>query len=80
MFVILTGKPLPPKKRDGWSGAVAQLGERIVRNDEVRGSIPLSSTNPPLKNSDVDLLLGGAALGFYPDFEIELFNIIVFPL
>ena len=27
-------------------GAVAQLGERIVRNDEVRGSIPLSSTNP----------------------------------
>src|SRR5262245_60318780 len=27
------------------NGAVAQLGERIVRNDEVRGSIPLSSTN-----------------------------------
>ncbi len=26
-------------------GAVAQLGERVVRNDEVRGSIPLSSTN-----------------------------------
>ncbi len=26
------------------NGAVAQLGERIVRNDEVRGSIPLSST------------------------------------
>ena len=26
-------------------GAVAQLGERIVRNDEVRGSIPLSSTS-----------------------------------
>ncbi len=25
-------------------GAVAQLGERVVRNDEVRGSIPLSST------------------------------------
>ncbi len=25
-------------------GAVAQLGERIVRNDEVRGSIPLGST------------------------------------
>ena len=28
--------------RDG--GAVAQLGERLVRNEEVRGSIPLSST------------------------------------
>jgi hypothetical protein len=30
----------PPK-----SGAIAQLGERIVRNDEVVGSIPTSSTN-----------------------------------
>jgi hypothetical protein len=28
-------------------GAVAQLGERYVRNVEVRGSIPLGSTNPP---------------------------------
>jgi hypothetical protein len=28
-------------------GAVAQLVERVVRNDEVRGSIPLSSTNSP---------------------------------
>ncbi len=26
-------------------GAVAQSGERVVRNDEVRGSIPLGSTN-----------------------------------
>jgi hypothetical protein len=26
-------------------GAVAQLGERVVRNDEVSGSIPLSSTS-----------------------------------
>ena len=26
-------------------GAVAQLGERDVRNVEVRGSIPLGSTN-----------------------------------
>ena len=25
-------------------GAIAQLGERIVRNDEVVGSIPTSST------------------------------------
>src|SRR5690606_37474731 len=29
-------------------GAVAQLGERVVRNDEVSGSIPLSSTIPIL--------------------------------
>ena len=27
-------------------GAVAQLGERLVRNEEVSGSIPLGSTNP----------------------------------
>src|SRR3989338_6704207 len=27
----------------GW-GAVAQLGERVVRNDEVVGSIPICST------------------------------------
>src|SRR5688572_10202926 len=30
-------------------GAVAQLGERVVRNDEVRGSIPLSSTTGGLQ-------------------------------
>jgi hypothetical protein len=29
-------------------GAVAQLGERLVRNEEVRGSIPLGSTTPNL--------------------------------
>jgi hypothetical protein len=28
-------------------GAVAQLGERRVRNAKVRGSIPLGSTNTP---------------------------------
>src|SRR5271163_3895614 len=27
------------------AGAVAQLGERLVRNEEVRGSTPLGSTN-----------------------------------
>ena len=27
-----------------WNGAVAQLVERVVRNDEVSGSIPLGST------------------------------------
>jgi hypothetical protein len=30
-----------------WCGAVAQLGERLVRNEEVSGSIPLSSTRMP---------------------------------
>ena len=29
-------------------GAVAQLGERLVRNEEVSGSIPLSSTIRPV--------------------------------
>ena len=28
-----------------WIGAVAQLGERRVRNAEVRGSTPLGSTS-----------------------------------
>ena len=27
-------------------GAIAQLGERLVRNEEVSGSIPLGSTTP----------------------------------
>ncbi len=31
--------------RESWNGAVAQMGERVVRNDEVRGSIPLGSTS-----------------------------------
>ena len=33
-----------PFRRDVKSGAVAQLGERLVRNEEVRGSNPLGST------------------------------------
>ena len=31
--------------RDGRDGAIAQLGERVVRNDEVGGSIPPGSTS-----------------------------------
>jgi hypothetical protein len=31
--------------RRGHPGAIAQLGERIVRNDEVGGSIPPGSTS-----------------------------------
>ena len=34
-----------------WTGAVAQMGERVVRNDEVRGSIPLGSTSVPVLTS-----------------------------
>ena len=34
-----------------WSGALAQLGERGVRNAEVRGSIPLRSTDDSGKGS-----------------------------
>ena len=32
------------RKSSNLHGAIAQLGERIVRNDEVVGSIPTSST------------------------------------
>ena len=32
------------RRHPGQVGAVAQLGERRVRNAEVRGSIPLGST------------------------------------
>ena len=35
---------LPDTSVAGSRGAIAQLGERIVRNDEVVGSIPTSST------------------------------------
>ena len=31
-----------------WNGVVAQLVERLVRNEKVRGSIPLGSTIFPL--------------------------------
>jgi hypothetical protein len=46
--------PRPPRgnlSEFGRIGAVAQLGERRVRNAEVRGSIPLGSTNrPPIRH------------------------------
>ena len=37
-------------------GAVAQLGERVVRNDEVRSSILLSSTNGGLQAIEIPTL------------------------
>jgi hypothetical protein len=33
------------RSRGGFDGAIAQLGERVVRNDEVGGSIPPGSTS-----------------------------------
>ncbi len=36
--------PLAPKKANDKIGAVAQLGERRVRNAEVVGSSPIGST------------------------------------
>jgi hypothetical protein len=39
------------------SGAVAQLGERLVRNEEATGSIPVSSTISPNISSRIPLLL-----------------------
>src|SRR5258707_8084297 len=43
-FELKRGTLLDDKIYLSLSGAIAQLGERIVRNDEVVGSIPTSST------------------------------------
>jgi uncharacterized membrane protein len=40
--------PLLLRVAAAFGGAVAQLGERLVRNEEVRGSSPLGSTRFPL--------------------------------
>ena len=57
----LTG-PKPPRiyAANPYDGAVAQLGERHVRNVEVRGSIPLGSTNRSL--------LGNQEVSSFPGF------------
>ena len=47
--------------RDGRDGAIAQLGERVVRNDEVGGSIPPGSTSLRLLRK---LRLGKPALPY----------------
>jgi hypothetical protein len=44
--------------RVGW-GAVAQLGERLVRNEEVSGSIPLSSTKESITYRNSLRSMGG---------------------
>ena len=44
-------------------GALAQLGERVVRNHEVRGSIPLCSTKTTKRvQRTLFCCLGGAAV------------------
>ena len=40
-----------------WEGAIAQLVERLVRNEKVRGSTPLSSTT--FSTQSICLLLRG---------------------
>ena len=47
-------------------GAVAQMGERLVRNEEVRGSIPLGSTNPSPFRCPIGTLNLPAKLGLEP--------------
>ncbi len=42
-------------------GPVAQLGERLVRNEEVSGSIPLRSTKRIPRTSRVSLCMGGSS-------------------
>ena len=37
-------------RQDGKAGVVAQLVERLVRNEEVRGSTPLGSTSLVIKH------------------------------
>ena len=57
---LTTPAPVPktrPSSYKGWDrfGAVAQLGERLVRNEEASGSIPLSSTNRPVGRTEPPL-------------------------
>src|SRR5205085_7171553 len=59
---IIIVAPRPAKGGDGRHGAVAQLGERRVRNAKVRGSIPLGSTNFGHRSSSGNSYLGRRAL------------------
>jgi hypothetical protein len=61
-------------------GAVAQLGERVVRNDEVRGSIPLCSTKPPHRalpqgRGNASKLGNPTPLGVVSKFERDCFDL-----
>src|SRR3954452_25579583 len=45
------------------AGAVAQLGERLVRNEEVRGSTPLGSTTTKPRQNALRLRFRHSAAG-----------------
>ena len=70
-------KKRPSKCSDGWS--VAQLGARVVRNDEVVGSIPIGSTTQPNEcaedNDPCDLLPTGLVLSSLVDLDGDLSDI-----
>jgi hypothetical protein len=54
-------------------GAIAQLGERVVRNDEVGGSIPPGSTNlrRPLGRQVVEQTVPARSLKIEPHFPVN---------
>jgi hypothetical protein len=52
-----------PRGRDSRTGAVAQLGERLLCKQEVVGSIPSSSTRLPRRRSVTDLPLVSIGCG-----------------
>src|SRR5215469_9461467 len=58
-------------------GAVAQLGERGVRNAEVRGSIPLSSTNLPYLNNIDMIAANSKGAGWPPACPLRAANVLV---
>ena len=53
-------------------GAIAQLGERVVRNDEVSGSIPLGSTNTEVQKPRKYLCTCGALSYVGPQVTVEI--------
>ena len=43
-YAIINMLEAKPRHKNRFIGRVAQLGERLVRNEEVVGSIPITST------------------------------------
>ena len=66
----------PASHLSGHDGAIAQLGERVVRNDEVGGSIPPGSTSlrrlrllrlgKPLRREGCRVVARRAKTGYFP--------------
>ena len=71
-FTTPLGLSLSKAPARHWNGAVAQLGERVVRNDEVRGSIPLSSTSGCMETIRENTYAWGKAR---PDLSLRLFGL-----